>query len=121
MDKNKKLLAVIAYGSYFVVGSVCMLVGTLLNSLTTFYDRPMEAVIFLATAFALGRVISAPLWGKLAEKKGPLQVLWFGVIGIGCYLICIPLIPNYYAGFVLAFIGGTGMACEDASCPALLA
>ena len=120
MSKNDKLLAVLAYGMYFVAGVVCMLLGSSMTNLTLLYNKPVEKIVLIGSAFALGRVFSAYLLGKLTEKINVLKILFVGLCLFIVYLLGLVFIPNYYLAFALAFLGGIGMASLDAVCPLLL-
>lgn len=120
MSKNDKLLACLAYGMYFVAGVVCMLLGSSMTNLTLLYNKPVEKIVLIGSAFALGRVFSAYLLGKLTEKIDVLKILFAGLCFFIVYLLGLVYLPNYYLAFALAFLGGIGMASLDAVCPLLL-
>lgn len=120
MKKNNFILAFLAFSTYFVTGVVCMLLGSLLSVLATEYGLPIEKVVLIGSSFALGRVLTVYLTGKMVEKFGPLKILFAGVSFIGLYLVGMVIVPSYYMGFVFAFLGGIGMGVEDAVCPLLL-
>ena len=117
---NRIRLAIIAFGIYFLSGSICAIVGSLLNELMTFYNKSLREVVLLVSAFALGRVLTVYFTGRAVEKHGPLKVLFITSIMAAAYLGLLSLIQNYYIGLCLAFIGGIGMGGQDAACPLLL-
>lgn len=120
MQKNKKLIAILAFAMYFITGASCIVVGSSLPHLVKMYGMSLEKVVLLGSAYALGRVATVYITGKLVEKVGPIKVLSVGVIFLAVFLFGIPTFPNYYAGLCFAFIGGVGMGAQDTVCPVLL-
>jgi len=120
MRKNDKLLAFLAFAMYFLTGAGCIVVGSSLPHLVKMYGMELNRVVLLGSAYALGRVLTVYMTGRLVEKIGPLKVLAGGVVLIGAFLLGIPTIVNYYAGLVFAFLGGVGMGAQDTVCPVLL-
>ncbi|MBR5340662.1 MAG: MFS transporter [Erysipelotrichaceae bacterium] len=117
---RKTRLAFLAFASYFIVGVICMMIGSEMSGLILLYEKPIEKVVLIGSAFALGRVVPLPVIDKLVRKYGPLKIMFYGTIGILCYMVGLSIIPIYEAGFLLAFIGGIGMAVADACSPLLL-
>lgn len=115
-----KQYAFLAFAMYFITGVICMMLGSAMTSLTDLYRRPVEQIVLIGSAFALGRMVSVVIIGKLAEKKDPLKILFLGVCFVLVYMIGIVALPVYHLGFVLAFLGGIGMSTQDAICPLLL-
>lgn len=120
MQKNNRLLMFLAFGMYFLTGAAGFLVGSSLPQLVEMYQKGLDLVVLLGSAFALGRVLTVGFTGRMVEKFGPKMVLIAGVLFISAYFIGLPLIQNYYAGMVFAFFGGVGMGTQDAVCPLLL-
>ena len=120
MQKNNRLIAFLAFGMYFITGAICFLVGSSLTQLVELYGKGMDTVVLMGSSFAIGRVVTVGITGKMVEKKGPKVVLTYGIIFISAYLLGIAMIPNYYVGMACAFIGGVGMGAQDAVCPLLL-
>ena len=120
MRKNDKLLAFLAYAMYFLTGAACIVVGSSLPHLVKMYGMELNQVVLLGSAYALGRVLTVYITGRLVEKLGPMKVLAGGVALIGMFLLGIPTIVNYYGGLVFAFLGGVGMGAQDTVCPVLL-
>ncbi len=120
MDTNKKKLAYLAFAMHFITGVVCMLIGSSMSLLVELYQKPVEEVVLLGSAFSLGRTLTVYLVGKLSEKYNPLKILFGGVCGILAFMLATVLIPNYYLAFVWAFLGGAGMSCQDAISPLIL-
>ena len=120
MRKNNSLITVLAFGLYFLVGAAALLVGSSLTQLIGVYGRTMDTVVLLGSSFAIGRVVTVGLTGRLVEKIGPKAVYAISVLMTCAYFMGIPLLPNYYAGMAAAFLGGVGMGAEDAVCPLML-
>ena len=120
-EKNKyKITAFLAYALYFLTGVSGIVVGSSLSHLVKMYGIALNKVVLLGSFYAMGRVLTVYLTGKMVEKFGPLKVLTIGTILIGIFLIGIPTVPIYYAGLVFAFLGGIGMGTQDTVCPVLL-
>lgn len=113
------MLAFLAYAMYFLTGAACIVVGSSLPHLVKMYGMELNRVVLLGSAYALGRVLTVYITGRLVEKMGPMKVLAGGVFLIGMFLFGIPTIVNYYAGLVFAFLGGVGMGAQDTVCPVL--
>ena len=120
MQKNNKLIAFLAFGMYFITGAICFLVGSSLTQLVELYGKGMDTVVLMGSSFAIGRVLTVGITGKMVEKKGPKLVLTVGIFFISAYLLGVAIIPNYYVGMACAFLGGIGMGTQDAVCPLLL-
>ena len=67
-NTNYKLIAFLAFAMYFLTGAACMLVGSSLPQLVEMYGKPTETVVLLGSAYALGRVSTAYIMGRLVEK-----------------------------------------------------
>ena len=119
MRKNSSLITILAFGLYFLVGAGALLVGSSLTQLIGVYGRTMDAVVLLGSSFAIGRVSTVGLTGRLVEKIGAKAVYAISVLATCVYFVGIPLFPNYYAGMAAAFLG-VGMGAEDAVCPLML-
>ena len=109
MRKNSSLITILAFGLYFLVGAGALLVGSSLTQLIGVYGRTMDAVVLLGSSFAIGRVSTVGLTGRLVEKIGAKAVYAISVLATCVYFVGIPLFPNYYAGMAAAFLGGVGM------------
>ena len=120
MRKNSTLITILAFGLYFLVGAAALLVGSSLTQLIGVYGRTMDAVVLLGSSFAIGRVSTVGLTGRLVEKIGAKAVYAISVLMTCAYFVGVPLFPNYYAGMAAAFLGGVGMGAEDAVCPLML-
>lgn len=120
MRKNSTLITILAFGLYFLVGAAAFLVGSSLTQLIGVYGRTMDAVVLLGSSFAIGRVSTVGLTGRLVEKIGAKAVYAISVLATCAYFVGVPLFPNYYAGMAAAFLGGVGMGAEDAVCPLML-
>lgn len=120
MRRNHKLIAFLAYAMYFLTGAACVVIGSSLSQLVQMYGVPMEKVTLLSSSFALGRVLTVYLSGRMVEKRGAVWVLTIGTVLLGIFLLGVPTVINYYAGLVFAFLGGIGMGTQDAVCPMLL-
>lgn len=120
MQRNYKLIAFLAFAMYFLTGAACIVVGSSLPHLVKMYDMQLEKVVLFGSAYALGRVSTVYITGRMVEKFGPMKVLACGTILIAAFLFGIPTIVNYYAGMVFAFLGGAGMGAQDTVCPVLL-
>lgn len=120
MQKNKKLIAFLAFAMYFLTGAACIVVGSSLPHLVKMYNMQLDKVVLLGSAYALGRVLTVYTTGRLVEKLGPIKVLAIGVTLLAVFLFGIPTITHYYAGLCFAFLGGVGMGAQDTVCPVLL-
>jgi len=120
MRKNNALITFLSFGLYFLYGAAALLVGSSLTQLIGVYGKPMDAVVLLGSAFAIGRVSTVAFTGRLVEKVGAKAVYGLSVILACAYFMGIPLLPNYYVGMFAAFLGGVGMGAEDAVCPLML-
>ena len=120
MQKKQKKLAFLAFAMYFLTGAACLVVGSSLPQLVKMYAMPLDMVVLLGSAYALGRVATVYLTGHLVERIGPMKVLAVGVVLVTIFFIGIPTMPNYYLGLLFAFLGGAGMGAQDTVCPVLL-
>lgn len=120
MQRNYKLIAFLAFAMYFLTGAACILVGSSLPHLVDMYGMKLNQVVLLGSAYAMGRVLTVYMTGRLVEKSGPMKVLAGGTALIVAFLLGVPTIVNYYAGLVFAFLGGVGMGAQDTVCPVLL-
>lgn len=120
MRKNNRFITFLAFGLYFLLGASALLVGSSLPHLMDVYGKGMDAVVLLGSSYAIGRVSTVGLTGRLVEKIGARAVYVISIVTTCAYFLGIPLIPNYYAGMAAAFLGGVGMGAEDAVCPMLL-
>ena len=120
MKNRYKLLGFLAFAMYFLTGAACVLVGSSLPQLVEMYGIGLDKVALLGSAYALGRVLTVYITGRMVEKIGPLKVLAIGAALTGAFLLGIPLIINFYAGMLFAVLGGIGMGTQDAVTPVLL-
>ena len=120
MQRNYKLIAFLAFAMYFLTGAACILVGSSLPHLVDMYGMKLNQVVLLGSAYAMGRVLTVYMTGRLVEKSGPMKLLAGGTALIAAFLLGVPTIVNYYAGLVFAFLGGVGMGAQDTVCPVLL-
>ena len=120
MQKNNRLITFLAFGLYFLTGAACMVVGSSLPQLVGMYDKSLELVVLPGSSYALGRVATVYLSGRMVERFGPKSILAAGILMVSAYLFGLPTIQNYYAGMVFAFLGGVGMGAQDAVCPLML-
>ena len=114
------MLGFLAFAMYFLTGAACVLVGSSLPQLVEMYGIGLDKVALLGSAYALGRVLTVYITGRMVEKIGPLKVLAIGAALTGAFLLGIPLIINFYAGMLFAVLGGIGMGTQDAVTPVLL-
>ncbi len=120
MNKKYKTFSFLAFAMYFLTGAACILIGSSLPQLVKMYNLGLQSVVLLGSAFALGRVTTVYLTGRLVEKFGPIKVLVIGVLLISVFLGGITSIRNFYFGLFVAYCGGVGMGAQDAVCPVLL-
>lgn len=120
MQRKQKLIAFLAFAMYFLTGAACIVVGSSLPHLVKMYGMELDKVVLLGSSYALGRLSTVYLTGRMVEKFGPMKVLAGGVIMVAAFLFGIPTIVNYYAGMFFAFLGGVGMGAQDTVCPLLL-
>ncbi len=120
MDQNKKRIAMIAFAMYFLTGASVIVVGCSLPHLMQRYGLDVSYVVMLGSSFALGRVCTAYLLGKLVQKKGPKFVLGVGVSCLTLFLLGLSVVDQFYLGLLCACFGGIGMAAQDCVCPCLL-
>lgn len=118
--KNNRLIGFLGLAMYFLTGATCVVVGSSLPQLIEMYGLALETVVLLGSAYSLGRLLTVYITGRMVEKKGPVKVLAAGVLLTGSFLVGVPLVPNFYAGMVFAFLGGVGMGTQDAVCPVML-
>lgn len=120
MQKNQKLIALLAFAMYFLTGAACIVVGSSLPHLVKLYGMELDKVVLLGSAYALGRLSTVYITGRMVEKFGPMKVLAGGVLMVAVFLFGLPTVVNYYAGMCFAFLGGVGMGAQDTVCPLLL-
>ena len=120
MQKNQKLIAFLAFAMYFLTGAACIVVGSSLPHLVKLYGMELDKVVLLGSAYALGRLSTVYITGRMVEKFGPMKVLAGGVLMVAAFLFGLPTVVNYYAGMCFAFLGGVGMGAQDTVCPLLL-
>ena len=63
MQKNQKLIALLAFAMYFLTGAACIVVGSSLPHLVKLYGMELDKVVLLGSAYALGR-LSTDVWWK---------------------------------------------------------
>lgn len=119
-SSNKILVGFLAFAMYFLTGAACVMVGSSMPQLVEMYHMPISKVVILGSAYALGRILTVLITGKMVEKLGSLKVLFAGVFLTGVFLAGVPTFQNFYAGLVFTFIGGVGMGSQDATTPVLL-
>lgn len=117
MQKNNRLIAFLALGMYFLTGAACVAVGSGLPHLVKAYDMNLDKVVLLGSAFAVGRVATVYITGRLVEKLGPLKVLAGGVLLNAAFLFGLGAVPNYYAGLVFAMPWRYRNGCSGYSVP----
>ncbi len=120
MNKKYNTFSFLAFAMYFLTGAACILIGSSLPQLVKMYDLGLQSVVLLGSAFALGRVTTVYITGRMVEKFGPIKVLVVGVLLISVFLGGITSIKNFYFGLFVAYCGGVGMGAQDAVCPVLL-
>ncbi len=120
MQRNQKLIAFLAFAMYFLTGAACIVVGSSLPHLVKLYGIELDKVVLLGSAYALGRLSTVYITGRMVEKFGPMKVLAGGVLMVAVFLFGLPTVVNYYAGMFFAFLGGIGMGAQDTVCPLLL-
>lgn len=59
----------------------------------------------LIIIWALAQLITAPLWGRMADKIGRKPVLLFGVFGFGVAFLILVFAQNYWQLLILRLIG----------------
>ena len=59
----------------------------------------------LIIAWAVAQLITAPLWGRLADKIGRKPVLMIGVFGFGIAFLLLMLAQNYWQLLLVRLIG----------------
>ena len=87
MRKNSSLITILAFGLYFLVGAGALLVGSSLTQLIGVYGRTMDAVVLLGSSFAIGRVSTVGLTGRLVEKIGAKAVYAISVLATCVYFV----------------------------------
>ncbi len=117
---NRARLTYLAFAMYFITGVICMMIGAEMSGLVEHYQRPVESVVLIISAFAMGRAVSAYPIGRLCERYGPLKILFIGTIAILSYMMGVVLNGFFPLAFLFAFTGGIGMAVQDSTCPMLL-
>ena len=120
MQRNNRLITFLAFGLYFMLGASALIVGSSLTHLMEVYGKEMDVVVLLGSSYALGRVSTVGLSGRLVEKVGPKAMYVVAILMTCAYFLGLAVVPNYYAGMVFAFLGGIGMGAEDAVCPLML-
>lgn len=120
MQKNQKRIAFLAFAMYFLTGAACIVVGSGLPHLVKLYHMQLDKVVLLGSAYALGRVLTVYITGRMVERFGPMKVLAGGVLMVAAFLFGLPTIVNFYAGMCFAALGGIGMGAQDTVCPLLL-
>lgn len=59
----------------------------------------------LITGWAVSQLITAPIWGRFADKKGRKPVLIFGLFGFGIAFLILILAQNYWQLLIARIIG----------------
>lgn len=59
----------------------------------------------LIVAWAISQMLTAPLWGRLADRIGRKPVLMMGVLGFGIAFLILIFAKNYWQLFLARFIG----------------
>lgn len=118
MKRDRMILAFLSFALYFLTGAVCLAVGSGLVQLVDFYGRKMSSVVYLSSAFAVGRVLTVYQTGRVVEWLGPKRVFAAGTLLLSAFLVSLCL--GFYAGLIGAFLGGIGMGAQDTVCPLLL-
>ena len=119
-DTNMRVIAFLAYAMYFLTGISCIAVGSSLPHLAALYNISLDKVVLIQSAYALGRVLTVYISGRMVEKTGARSVLAIGTIFIGIFMAGLGASRNFYLSMVFAVIGGIGMGTQDTVCPVFL-
>ena len=92
MQRNYKLIAFLAFAMYFLTGAACILVGSSLPHLVDMYGMKLNQVVLLGSAYAMGRVLTVYMTGRLVEKSGPMKVLAGGTALIAAFLLVLGMV-----------------------------
>lgn len=120
MQVKNRVAIIEAYAFYYLTGAVCLMAGSALPHLAATYKLPIGRVVFIGSAYALGRLLTVNYTGKQVEKVGPTKVLAVGLITIIAYILALLFFNSFYIALVGAFIGGIGMGAQDAICPYII-
>lgn len=95
------LLGFIMFLTMTGYGIVLPILPFLANDLSL-TSMQMSSLIII---WAVSQLITAPLWGRLADKIGRKPVLLFGVFGFGVAFVILVFAQNYWQLLVLRLIG----------------
>lgn len=60
----------------------------------------------LTAVYTAALFLFAPLWGRLADRRGPRGVLLLGLLGFGATMLVFPFVESLTAGYAARFSSG---------------
>lgn len=60
----------------------------------------------LTAAYTASLFLFAPLWGRLADRRGPSGVLLLGLLGFGATILVFSFVESLTAGYAARFLSG---------------
>jgi MFS family permease len=60
----------------------------------------------LTAVYTASLFLFAPLWGRLADRRGPRGVLLLGLLGFGATMLVFSLVESLTAGYAARFLSG---------------
>lgn len=102
----------VAWATLFVIGTDLFVVSPLIPIISGDYHVRAENVGLVVTAFALGYVFAAPVWGHLADRAGRRRVLTGCLVGFAAANLmtaAAPTLPAMMAARLLCGIAAAGV------------
>lgn len=120
--KNKYLnTASGVYVNYFLLGMVNIMLASNMSHLSEQWDTDSAGISYIIAAIGVGKLLTYAYTGYLSDKIGRKPLVYASALGMGIFLIGIPLSPSYQLALVFAILAGVANSSMDAgSYPGLI-
>ncbi|MBO1000801.1 MFS transporter [Bacillus sp. SD075] len=102
------------YINYFLLGMVNIMLASNMPYLTEQWDTDNAGVSYIIAAIGVGKLLTYAFTGYLSDKIGRKPLIIASSLGMGIFLIGIPLSSNYHLAFVFAILAGVANSSMDA-------
>ncbi len=85
-----------------------------MSYLTEQWDTDSAGVSYIIAAIGVGKLLTYAFTGYLSDKIGRKPLIIASSMGMGIFLIGIPLSPNYHLAFVFAILAGVANSSMNA-------
>ncbi|MFF2857839.1 MULTISPECIES: MFS transporter [unclassified Peribacillus] len=102
------------YINYFLLGMVNIMLASNMAYLTEQWDTDSAGVSYIIAAIGVGKLLTYAFTGYISDKIGRKPLIIASSLGMGIFLIGIPLSPNYHLAFIFAILAGVANSSMDA-------